>query len=83
MSGKKNRFFQDNPGNEFQGNVGNELDINRQNREDYENLMKESSTNLDGYWDKNNIFVKLLLLVLGVIIIAGVVWCVNVYMSMR
>lgn len=48
-----------------------ELDVNKKNREDYEKLMRESSTNLDGYWDRNNIFVRLILFVLGVIIIVG------------
>ena len=38
--------------------VTTELDINRKNREGYEQLMKESSTQLDGYWDINNPFVK-------------------------
>lgn len=60
-----------------------ELDVNRQKREDYENLMKNSSTQLDGYWDSNNAFVKLILLILGLIIIAGVVWCITTYMSIK
>ncbi len=68
---------------ENQNNLDTELDVNRQKREDYENLMKQSSTQLDGYWDKNNAFVKLLLLVLGLIIVAGVVWCIMTYMSMK
>ena len=34
--------------------VTTELDINRKNREGYEQLMKESATQLDGYWDINN-----------------------------
>ena len=50
-----------------------ELEINRQHREDYEKLMEESSTQLDGYWDKNNLFVKLLLLILLVIIVLGAI----------
>ena len=48
-----------------------ELEVNKKNREDYEKLMKDSSTNLDGFWDSNNIFVKLILLVLLVIIVVG------------
>ncbi len=48
-----------------------ELEFNRKNRENYEQLMEESSTKLDGYWDKNNLFVKLLLLGLLVIIVVG------------
>ena len=54
-----------------QDNQNTELEVNRKNREDYEQLMKESSTNLDGFWDSNNIFVKLILLVLLVIIVVG------------
>ncbi len=60
-----------------------ELEINRQKREDYENLMKNSSTQLDGYWDSNNAFVKLVLIILGLIIIAGVIWCITTYMSIK
>lgn len=60
-----------------------ELEINRQKREDYENLMKNSSTQLDGYWDSNNAFVKLVLIILGLIIIAGVIWCITTYMNMK
>lgn len=56
-------------------NNGNqELEVNKQKREEYEQLMKDSSTQLDGYYDKKNPFVKLLLLVLAVIIILGVVY---------
>ena len=54
-----------------QDNKENELEVNKKNREDYEKLMKESSTNLDGFWDSNNIFVKLILLVLFIVIVVG------------
>ena len=54
------------------GNQDNkEIDINKKNREDYEKLMKDSSTQLDGYWEKDNIFVKILLIALAVIIVVG------------
>ena len=52
-----------------QDNQNNELEVNKKNREDYEQLMKDSSTNLDGFWDSNNLFVKIFLLVLLVIIV--------------
>ena len=55
-------------------NENNELNVNKEKREEFEQLMQESSTNLDGYWDKQNPFVRLLLLVLGLIIVAGVVY---------
>lgn len=66
-----------------QGNNNNELEFNKNKREDYEELMKKSSTQLDGYWDKNNIFVRLLLLILGVIIIIGVAYYVTTYFGMN
>ena len=54
-----------------QDNQNNELEVNKKNREDYEQLMKDSSTNLDGFWDSNNLFVKIFLLILLVIIVGG------------
>lgn len=56
-----------------------EVDINKKNREDYEQLMKESSVNLDGYYDKKNPFVRILLLLLGVVIIGGVIYYALLY----
>ena len=61
----------------------NELEINKKNREDYENLMEKSSTQLDGYWDKNNAFVRLLLLVLGIVIVLGVVYYITAYLGTK
>jgi len=60
-----------------------EIDVNKKNRENYEKLMTDSSTNLDGYWDKNNIFVKLLLLVLGLVIVVGVGYYVMLYFNTK
>lgn len=51
-----------------------ELEINREKREEYEKLMEESSTQLDGYWDKNNWFVRILLLaLLGIIVVGSII----------
>ena len=60
-----------------------ELDINKKNRENYENLMQDSSTNLDGYWDKNNAFVKLILLILGIVIIVGAGYYICVFLGSK
>lgn len=48
-----------------------ELDVNKKNREDFEELMKESSTKKDMYWDSNNPAVKIVLLIIGTIILVG------------
>ncbi|MBR6136978.1 MAG: hypothetical protein IKQ06_02340 [Bacilli bacterium] len=64
-----------------ENNENKELEINRRNREDYEQLMADSSTKLDGYWDKNNWFVRLLLLVLLIIIVVGCIVIFGAYFS--
>jgi len=60
-----------------------ELEFNRRNREDYEQLMDESSTKLDGYWDKDNLFVKVLLLALLIIIVVGSIFVFGAYFGSR
>ena len=60
-----------------------ELEFNKKNREDYEKLMKDSSTNLDNYWDKKNPVVQMLLFVLGIIILLGIAYYVLLYLSNR
>lgn len=52
-------------------NNDSELEVNKKNREQYEQLMKDSSTKLDGYFEKDNLFVKVLLIALLVIIALG------------
>lgn len=63
--------------------VNEELEINRKNREAYEKLMEDSKTNLDSYYDKNNIYVKLILLLLFVFIICGLVYYILLYLRAR
>ncbi len=56
--------------------VDSDLDFNKKNRDDYENLMADSSTQLDGYWDRKNPFVIIVLLFLLGIIIFGTIFLV-------
>ena len=58
-----------------------ELDVNKKNREDYENLMKESSSKKDMYWDSNNPFVKLVLGLIGLVIIVGAAYIIYKYIN--
>ena len=64
-----------------ENNDNKELDFNREKRENYEKLMKESSTNLDGYWDKNNLLVKFILIVLGLVILIGAGYIFYMYFN--
>ena len=60
-----------------------ELEFNKNKRGGYEQLMKESSTKTDGYWDKNNPIVKIILFVLFVIIVIGAVYYIMMYNNMK
>lgn len=60
-----------------------ELEFNKNKREDYEQLMRESSTKTDGYWDKNNPIVKIILFVLFAIIVVGAVYYIMMYNNMK
>ena len=60
-----------------------ELEFNRKNREEYETLMKEASTDLDRYWDSNNILVKIFFILLAIGIIAGVVYYFMLFLQER
>lgn len=62
-------------------NEKDELEFNKNNRQDYEKLMEESSTKLDGYWDRKNIFVRLLLLILFAIIVVGSYFIISSYLG--
>lgn len=64
-----------------ENNDNKELEFNREKREKYEKLMKESSTNLDGYWDKNNLLVKFILIVLGLVIVIGAGYIFYMYFN--
>ena len=59
----------------------NELEFNKKNREDFENLMQESSTNLDNYYDKKNPIVQVFLFVIGIFILIGIAYYVLLYLS--
>ena len=61
--------------------VDSNLDFNKKNREDYENLMADSSSKLDGYWDKENPFVVLVLVILLAIIVVGSIYYISAYMG--
>lgn len=61
--------------------VDSALDFNKKNREDYENLMADSSSKLDGYWDKNNPFVIIVLVILLAIIVVGSIYYISAYMG--
>ena len=71
--------FEDNNSNivnngsetEFEMKDNQNLDVNKQNSDYYEKLMTEAGTNKDDYYDKNNPFVKILLIVLLAIIVVG------------
>ena len=61
--------------------IDSNLDFNKKNREDYENLMSDSSSNLEGYWDRKNPFVVIVLVILLIIIVVGSFYYISMYMG--
>lgn len=81
------QFF-DNSGNNYSSSeednmVKNENDqdngvlVNKQNSAYYEKLMKENGGNRDTFYDKDNKFVKLILILLGIFIILGSIYIIG------
>jgi len=62
-------------------NNKDELDFNKNNRELTEKIMDDASTKKDDYWDKNNIFVRFILLILFLVIVAGSYFIIASYFS--
>lgn len=52
----------------------NGSDVNKQNADYYRRLMKESQTNKDDYYDKNNPVVRIILLLLFAFIVLGSIY---------
>ncbi len=69
--------------NQSRNSNQNELEINKKNREAYEDLMKNSQTSYDSYFDKNNVFVKLVLFLLFVFIVIGSAYYLLQYFSTK
>ena len=55
----------------------NGVEINKRNQEAYNKLMSESSSNKDGYYDKKNPVIKIILLILGIIIVLGAFYIIS------
>lgn len=64
-------------------NANSDLEINQQNQQAYESLVDKSKTNLDSYYDKNNIVVKLVKLALAIFIIVGFVYYFLMWLSIK
>ena len=60
-----------NTDNNYNMSENANLYVNKKNSEYYEKLMTESGTDKSNYYDKNNPFVKILLIVLLAVIVVG------------
>lgn len=56
-----------------------DLDVNQRNDIEFNRVMSNASVNYDSYWDKNNPFLRVLLIVLGVFIVVGILYFVFSY----
>ncbi len=63
--------------------ANSDLEVNQKNQEAYDQLVDKSKTNLDSYYDKNNIFVKLVKLILAIFIIGGFAYYFLMWLSIK
>ena len=62
-------------------NNNTEVSNNQKNDIEYQKILENSKRKTDAYWDRNNIFVKLLLLGLFVFIAVGVFYYITIWLS--
>ena len=55
--------------------------VNRKNKEEFENIMDNASKKLDSYWDKNNIFIKIITYIIWTFAILGVLYYLILWFS--
>lgn len=58
------------------------LDVNKRNQDTFNELMDNASYKTDAYWDMNNPVVKILLIILFIIIVAGVLYYIIGWINM-
>lgn len=63
--------------------INSDLEVNRKNQTAYEKLVDESKTSLDSYYDKNNIFIRVLRLALVVFIMVGFAYYFLLWLSQQ
>ena len=50
------------------------IEVNNKNEKEFSNLMEHARKNYDNYWDKNNVFLRIFMLLLGLFIIGGTIY---------
>ncbi len=63
--------------------INSDLEVNRKNQTAYEKLVDESKTSLDSYYDKNNIFIRVIRLALVVFIMVGFAYYFLLWLSQQ
>lgn len=58
------------------------LAVNKKNKDAFDDLMDNASVKNDSYWDFNNPIVKIVLLVLFIIIVAGLLYYIISWFNM-
>ena len=54
---------------------------NDKNKEEFQTIMDKAAVKTDDYYDKNNPFVKIILILLALFIIGSVIWMIVTYMG--
>ncbi len=57
--------------------------INQRNAEEFDNIMSNASRKTDGFWDKNNIMIRILTFIIWVFAIIGVLYYLFIWFSSK
>ncbi len=52
----------------------NQSNVNERNHQEFQNLMEHSQKKYNDYWDINNPFIRLILIILFLVIVVGVAY---------
>ena len=76
--------MEDNFNNNIDSNdLNNDIDVNQKNESLYNNLIEDSKVKTDGYWDRNNPIIKILLTVLLIFGLVGFIYYFVIALNMK
>ncbi|MBR3049027.1 MAG: PspC domain-containing protein [Bacilli bacterium] len=64
-------------------NIDEEKDVNKENEDKYNDLIEKTRRKNDGYWDINNPFIKIVLLILFVIGVVGAIYYIALWLQTK
>lgn len=64
-------------------NLDSEVDVNKKNQDVYNHIVEHSQNKDNGYWDRNNLVIKVILTVLFVIALLGTIYYFIMWLKVK